>query len=171
MGANQSSPAAPGQEQVISAPEPGTSVQFSPSLIDRLSSPTHSSSSPSSSSSASSDDIVKRRLAAESAHLRSQEAEILSKISAALEKENLDKEKPGMSSEVLGRDIEEIREKVERIKERKAGKDKGEVRKAREGVEKCYLSHPDKPLDCWKEVELFKKEVAKLEQAFVKSLQ
>ncbi|OCF38167.1 hypothetical protein I317_01465 [Kwoniella heveanensis CBS 569] len=163
MGAAQSSQNV--QEQVISAPEPSTSVQFSPSLISRLSSP-HEETSPH----ASADEVVRRRLAAESAHLRSQEAEILSSISAALEKENLDKEKPGMSSEVLGRDIEEVREKVERLKERRAREGEG-VKAAREGVEKCYLNNPDKPLDCWKQVEAFKSEVAKLEQAFVKSLQ
>ncbi|WVQ67097.1 uncharacterized protein L199_005291 [Kwoniella botswanensis] len=164
MGAAQSSQNV--QEQVITPSEPGTSVQFSPSLISRLSSPSDSSSS----SSNSADDIVRRRLAAESANLRSQEAEILSKINAALEKENLDKEKPGMSSEVLGKDIEQIREKVERLKEKKLNTSKG-VREAREQVEKCYLTNPEKPLDCWKQVEAFKSEVAKLEQAFVKSLQ
>jgi altered-inheritance-of-mitochondria protein 13 len=125
MGAAQSSQT--GQEHVISAPEPSTSVsvscercerianghcrvvspvltcrpiQFSPSLVDRL-------SHPPSEKPKSTDEVVRQRLAAEAAHIRQQEAEILEKISAALEKENLDKEKPGMSSEVLGRDIEE----------------------------------------------------------------
>ncbi|KIR62437.1 hypothetical protein I314_03379, partial [Cryptococcus bacillisporus CA1873] len=138
---------------------------FSPALISRLSSP-HDPAPPTSST----DDIVRRRLAAESAHLRSQEAEILHSISAALEKENLDREKPGMSSQVLGRDIDEIREKVERIKEKKNNESEG-VKLARQSVEQCYLANEDKPLDCWKQVEAFKAEVAKLEQAFVKSLQ
>ncbi|ODO05699.1 hypothetical protein I350_04759 [Cryptococcus amylolentus CBS 6273] len=157
MGAAQSSQAP--QEQVITPQEPSTSVQFSPSLISRLSSP-HEPTNPH----ANTDEVVRRRLAAESAHLRSQEAEILKSISAALEKENLDKEKPGMSSEVLGKDIEEIREKVERIRERKT-KEGVAVKSARESVEKCYLTNPNKPLDCWKEVEAFKTEVSKLEQA------
>ncbi|KIR98410.1 hypothetical protein L804_03981 [Cryptococcus deuterogattii 2001/935-1] len=163
MGAAQSSQ--PAQDQLIQAQEPATSVQFSPALISRLSSP-HEPVAPSSNT----DDIVRRRLAAESAHLRSQEAEILHSISAALEKENLDREKPGMSSQVLGRDIEEIREKVERMKEKKNNESEG-VKLARQSVEQCYLANEDKPLDCWKQVEAFKTEVAKLEQAFVKSLQ
>ncbi|WVQ84307.1 hypothetical protein IAT38_006459 [Cryptococcus sp. DSM 104549] len=163
MGAAQSSQNA--HEQVVTAPEPSTSVQFSPTLISRLSSPHEPAPA-----SSSTDEVVRRRLAAESAHLRAQEAEILKSISAALEKENLDKEKPGMSSEVLGRDIEEIKEKVERMKEKRT-KEGEAVRAARESVEKCYLSNSDRPLDCWKEVESFKAEVAKLEQAFVKSLQ
>lgn len=156
MGAAQSSQA-PQTEQVISA-EPSTSVQvsssfsaksvpnplgptmsnkqFSPSLIDRLSSPSSKSSSPAENST---DEIVRRRLAAESAHIRKQEADILAAISAALEKENMDKEKPGMSSEILGRDIEEVREKVERMKKERTEKEGEGVRKAKEGVVKCYL--------------------------------
>lgn len=163
MGAAQSSQ--PAQDQLIHPQEPSTSVQFSPALISRLSSP-HAPAPPTSTT----DDIVRRRLAAESAHLRSQEAEILHSISAALEKENLDREKPGMSAQVLGRDIDEIREKVERMKEKRNNEGEG-VRLARQGVEQCYLTHGDKPLDCWRQVEAFKAEVAKLEQAFVKSLQ
>ncbi|OWZ35969.1 hypothetical protein C361_05289 [Cryptococcus neoformans Tu259-1] len=163
MGAAQSSQ--PAQDQLIQPQEPNTSVQFSPALISRLASP-HEPTAPTSNT----DDVVRRRLAAESAHLRAQEADILKSISAALEKENLDREKPGMSSEVLGRDIDEIREKVERMKEKRNKEGEG-VKRARQGVEHCYLANGDKPLDCWKEVEAFKAEVAKLEQAFVKSLQ
>jgi altered-inheritance-of-mitochondria protein 13 len=81
---------------------------------------------------------VRRRLAAESAHIRQQEKEILSKISAALEKENMDKEKPGMSSEVLGRDIEEVREKVQKMAKERGEKEGAGVRKAKEGVISCY---------------------------------
>ncbi|GFZ48634.1 hypothetical protein JCM24511_06383 [Saitozyma sp. JCM 24511] len=162
MGAAQSSQT--GQEHVISAPEPSTSVSFSPTLVDRL-------SHPPSEKPKSTDEVVRQRLAAEAAHIRQQEAEILEKISAALEKENLDKEKPGMSSEVLGRDIEEVREKVQRMRNERSSRENEEVRRAKEGVVKCYLDNPEKPLDCWKEVEAFKAEVSKLEQAFVKSLQ
>ena len=110
--------------------------QFSPSLINRLASPPPASSP---SQGDSTDDIIRRRLAAESAHIRQQEADILKQISAALEKENLDKEKPGMSSEVLGRDIEEVREKVERMRKERSEKETQGVRSAREGVRRCYL--------------------------------
>lgn len=43
-----------------------------------------------------------------------------------------------MSSEVLGRDIDEIREKVERMKEKRNKEGEG-VKRARQGVEQCYL--------------------------------
>lgn len=154
MGANQSAEAAP-REQVISAPpqDQSTSVQvclstsraksvktngqFSPTLINRLSNPSSKSKSDDSKPQ-SNDEIIRRRLAAESEHLRTQEAEILRDISSALEKENLDKEKPGMSSEVLGRDIEEIREKIERMKSDRLGQVGKGVQSAQEGVRKCY---------------------------------
>jgi len=111
-------------------------LQFSPTLINRLSNP--SSKSDDKSKPSSTDEIVRRRLAAESEHLRTQEAEILRDISSALEKENLDKEKPGMSSEVLGRDIEEVREKIERMKSDRLGQVGKGVQSAQEGVRKCY---------------------------------
>ncbi|KAL7418509.1 hypothetical protein Q5752_006967 [Cryptotrichosporon argae] len=167
MGAQQSSQAP--QEQVISAPEPSTSVEFAPSLISRLASP--ASPAP---STTSTDDVVRQRLASEAAHIRQQEAEILSSISAALEKDNLDKEQgaaAGLSSDRLGRDIDDVREKVERLRREREGKESARIREAKDEVTRCYLSHPDRPLDCWKEVEAFKAEVSALEQAFVKSMQ
>lgn len=82
---------------------------------------------------------MRQKLANESAALRQKEAEILGSITAALEKENLDREKPGMSSDALGRDIEEVREKVQRMVEDKKNKETEDVRRAREGVVKCYL--------------------------------
>jgi altered-inheritance-of-mitochondria protein 13 len=106
-------------------------------LINRLSNPSSKSKSDESKPQ-SNDEIIRKRLAAESEHLRTQEAEILKDISSALEKENLDKEKPGMSSEVLGRDIEEIREKIERMKKDRMGQVGKGVQSAQEGVRKCY---------------------------------
>jgi altered-inheritance-of-mitochondria protein 13 len=106
-------------------------------MINRLSNPSSKSKSDESKPQ-SNDEIIRKRLAAESEHLRTQEAEILKDISSALEKENLDKEKPGMSSEVLGRDIEEIREKIERMKKDRMGQVGKGVQSAQEGVRKCY---------------------------------
>lgn len=81
---------------------------------------------------------MRQKLQDESAALRQREAEILGSITAALEKENLDREKPGMSSDALGRDIEEVREKVQRMVEDKKNKENDDIRRAREGVVKCY---------------------------------
>ena len=43
-----------------------------------------------------------------------------------------------MSSEVLGRDIEEVRGKVERMKKDREEKEGEGIRKAKEGVVRCY---------------------------------
>lgn len=41
------------------------------------------------------------------------------------------------------------------------------VERARNEVVTCLRLHDRRPLDCWKEVEGFKREVARLEEAFV----
>lgn len=43
-----------------------------------------------------------------------------------------------MSSPVLSRDIEEVREKVERMKVNRGGREGEGVKRAREGVVRCY---------------------------------
>lgn len=42
-----------------------------------------------------------------------------------------------------------------------------EVEEAREGVISCLKLNDRQPLDCWKEVEIFKREVRKMEEQFV----
>ena len=44
--------------------------------------------------------------------------------------------------------------------------DKG-VKKAKEDVVKCLRINDRRPLDCWQEVEIFKKEVGRLEKDFL----
>ena len=44
-----------------------------------------------------------------------------------------------MSSEILGKDIEEVREKVQRMKKERTEKEGEGVRRAKEGVVRCYL--------------------------------
>ncbi|KAJ9111356.1 hypothetical protein QFC19_001124 [Naganishia cerealis] len=161
-------------EQVIRPQEPSTSVQFAPSLISQLSS-SAASSSDEPIARTHHDSAIMARLQAETERLRHEEAEIMAKISSALEKENLNKEKPGMSSELLSRDMEEVKEKLEKLgKKRKEvfeeEGEKAEVRKQRDAVVQCYLKNQDRPLDCWKEVEHFKKSVGNLEADFVASL-
>lgn len=41
------------------------------------------------------------------------------------------------------------------------------VQKARTGVVACLRGNDRRPLDCWEEVEAFKREVARLEEGFV----
>ncbi|RAK96720.1 Mic19 family protein [Aspergillus ibericus CBS 121593] len=70
-----------------------------------------------------------------------------------------------LSRETVNSEIEELRAKLEgrkKLIELDAG-----IEKARSEVVSCLRLHDRRPLDCWKEVETFKKEVARLEEGFV----
>ncbi|KAL4890733.1 hypothetical protein BDV59DRAFT_184070 [Aspergillus ambiguus] len=70
-----------------------------------------------------------------------------------------------LSRETVNADIEELRAKLEGRK-KLADLDEG-VARAKADVVGCLRLNDRRPLDCWKEVEGFKREVAKLEEAFV----
>ncbi|KAL2820011.1 DUF1690-domain-containing protein [Aspergillus granulosus] len=70
-----------------------------------------------------------------------------------------------LSRESVNSDIEELRAKLEGRK-KLAELDDG-VLKAKADVVSCLRLNDRRPLDCWKEVQEFKKEVARLEEAFV----
>jgi altered-inheritance-of-mitochondria protein 13 len=65
-----------------------------------------------------------------------------------------------------------VTDEIEKLKkalgERKVMKDlPKEVEQARQGVISCLRLNDRQSLDCWQEVELFKREVRKLEEQFV----
>ena len=65
------------------------------------------------------------------------------------------------------REIEELRKKLSQRKLREGiVNDKG-VEKAKEDVVRCLRLNDRRPLDCWQEVETFKKEVGRLEKGFL----
>lgn len=63
------------------------------------------------------------------------------------------------------KDIERLRTKLESRKKLSALDEN--VERAKTEVVNCLRINDRRPLDCWKEVDSFKREVAKLEQAFV----
>lgn len=66
---------------------------------------------------------------------------------------------------------DEIEKLKQQLSQRKVLKDlPKEVEQARDGVISCLRLNDRRPLDCWKEVELFKREVGKLEDEFVKKV-
>jgi altered-inheritance-of-mitochondria protein 13 len=69
------------------------------------------------------------------------------------------------SRESVLKEIERLRSKLESRKKLTALDEN--VERAKSEVVNCLRLHDRRPLDCWKEVEGFKQEVAKLEQAFV----
>ena len=73
----------------------------------------------------------------------------------------------GLSREIVQKEIDSLRKKLEvrRLKEDVVG-DK-EVEKAKGEVVACLRINDRRPLDCWREVEAFKREVGRLERGFL----
>ncbi|KAF4980922.1 hypothetical protein F66182_17193, partial [Fusarium sp. NRRL 66182] len=69
------------------------------------------------------------------------------------------------SREAVLKDIERLRAKLESRKKLSALDEN--VERAKTEVVNCLRLNDRRPLDCWKEVDSFKREVAKLERAFV----
>ncbi|KAB8075696.1 hypothetical protein BDV29DRAFT_171641 [Aspergillus leporis] len=70
-----------------------------------------------------------------------------------------------VSHKSVNSEIEELRAKLEG--RRKLVEIDESVEKAKSNVVSCLRLNDRRPLDCWQEVDAFKKEVAKLEEAFV----
>lgn len=70
-----------------------------------------------------------------------------------------------LDRENIQREISTLRQQLEKRK-RLRNVDQG-VEKAKDDVVSCLRANDRRPLDCWKEVEAFKREVARLEDAFV----
>jgi MICOS complex subunit MIC19 len=69
----------------------------------------------------------------------------------------------------LREDIEAVKRRVEKYSQRKqlgAGSDSS-VEASRQAVVKCYRENAERPLDCWKQVEEFKQQVAGIEAVCV----
>lgn len=66
------------------------------------------------------------------------------------------------------REIENLKEKLKghRVAEGVVG-DMSEVRNVKDKLVKCLRDNDRRPLDCWEEVEQFKREVARLEKGFL----
>lgn len=65
------------------------------------------------------------------------------------------------------KEIEELKKRLgqRRLKDEVIN-DRG-VEKAKDEVVRCLTVNDRRPLDCWQEVEIFKKEVARLEKGFL----
>jgi MICOS complex subunit MIC19 len=99
----------------------------------------------------------------------------LSNISA---KDLLPSKLTGESAEEKARkeaSTQKVQAEIERLRkelgQRKVVKElPKDVEKAREGVISCLRLNDRRPLDCWKEVEVFKREVRKMEEEYVRRI-
>lgn len=72
-------------------------------------------------------------------------------------------------------DSKSVKEELEALRSKLAERRKirdlePSVEKAREGVVNCLRENDRRPLDCWQEVDTFKREVAKMERSWVEKI-
>ena len=67
----------------------------------------------------------------------------------------------------MQKEIEELRKKLQQRKLREDVIGDKAVEKAKQEVVTCLRVNDRRPLDCWKEVEAFKREVGRLEKEFL----
>ncbi|KAJ4297541.1 hypothetical protein N0V90_005433 [Kalmusia sp. IMI 367209] len=185
MGAENSKPSSDVSQHVFSSDAP---VRFSNGLVDSLQKNTQTDSTRSKQQELQ----YQQRLTSELEKLREKEAQNLSELSKTL---SHDVEQPAelsltesvtekisdatsssatlaekqkqrdMSNASVTKEIEALKKKLEARK--KLEQADPQLNKAKEDVVACLRTHDRRPLDCWKEVELFKREVGRLERDFV----
>ena len=70
----------------------------------------------------------------------------------------------------MQKEIENLKRKLERRKVRENMEGMEAVEKAKGELVKCLREKDRRPLDCWEEVEVFKREVGRLERRFVEGV-
>ncbi|KAL6710774.1 hypothetical protein ACN47E_007831 [Coniothyrium glycines] len=181
MGADNSKPSSEAKQHVFSADHP---VRFSNELVDKLQKNTFTDST----RSRQQELQFQQRLTAELEKLREQEAQNFSKYSETLSDEEQTPSEPSLVEKIqdatsssatlaekqrqndlsntsVTKEIEQLRAKLAQRK--KLEQVDQELSKAKEAVIVCLRTNDRRPLDCWKEVETFKREVGRLERDFV----
>lgn len=159
-------------------------VKFSSELVDKLQKNTFTDST----RSRQQELQYQERLTAELEKLREQESQNFSKYSETLSGEPEQSSEPSlvekisdatsskstlaekqrqkdMSRDSVTKEVEALRSKL--ASRKKLEQVDADVGKAKEAVVACLRTHDRRPLDCWKEIETFKKEVGRLEKEFV----
>ncbi|KIX09477.1 uncharacterized protein Z518_00557 [Rhinocladiella mackenziei CBS 650.93] len=190
MGSGQSKPS-DSTKHVFASDTP---IQFSPELIDSL----QASSETDSTRAKTLELHIAQRVAAELEKIKNQESSTLEsirqKIAAGEETTSLDTSSsstPVHVSPISPKDLlpsesdeeeqrksqtsQKVQQEIEKLKQtlgqRKVLKElPKEVEAARQDVISCLRINDRQPLDCWKEVEIFKREVRKMEENYVSSV-
>jgi len=180
MGAGSSKPE-DASKHVFSS---GTPVQFSQELVDSL----QASSETNSSRAKTLELHIAERVAAELERIQKRESETLEAVRAKLSSEDpsegtsedpqstasklKDAFTPSSATKAKEQSSQKVQVEIAKLKrtlsERKVLKDlPPDVEKARNAVVSCLKVNDRRPLDCWREVEVFKSEVRKMEEKFV----
>ncbi|WFC99344.1 hypothetical protein MYAM1_002088 [Malassezia yamatoensis] len=116
------------------------------------------------------DSSIQEKIHKELNKLRKQEQDVQEKIRLALEKENLDREgkswfgkDKGQSSELLQQELDRVKAQIEKFNKHSLDSFPS-LKQARQDVVQCYRNQETRTLDCWREVETFRKALADAEK-------
>ncbi|KAH9864900.1 hypothetical protein IAQ61_008845 [Plenodomus lingam] len=181
MGADNSKPSSEVTQHVFAPEHP---VRFSNGLVDSIQKNTFTDSARSKAQELQ----YQQRLTAELEKMRQEELDNFSKFSETLSTESAQPSEPSlvdritdatssqatladkqrqqtMSRDSVIKEIENLKAKLD--KRKKLEQVDQDLSKAKEAVVACLRTYDRRPLDCWKEVEAFKREVGRLEKDFV----
>ncbi|KAI9786400.1 MAG: hypothetical protein M1839_006860 [Geoglossum umbratile] len=166
MGSSASKqPTGQASEHVFAA---GTPVRFSQELIESLQSNPETDST----REKTLELHIQSRVAAELEKLRERESRLLKDLEEQISNEAPDKSAPQQeespTSTAVHESITSLRSKLS--SRRKLESVDESVEKAKDDVVRCLRENDRRPLDCWREVEAFRKEVGRLERRFVEKV-
>lgn len=81
--------------------------------------------------------------------------------------ESEDHKKQDLGRESVQKEIDELKRKLQQRKMREEVVGDKAVENAKDSVIKCLRENDRRPLDCWREVDAFKREVGRLERGFL----
>ncbi|KAF1916766.1 hypothetical protein BDU57DRAFT_517056 [Ampelomyces quisqualis] len=181
MGAEHSKPSSDIRQHVFAPEHP---VNFSRELVDSLQKNTFTDAT----RSRQQELQYQQRLTAELEKLRQKEAQNFSRFSETLSAESEQPRQPSLGDSIADATSSKatlaekqrqndmsrhsVTDEVEQLRAKLANRKKLEhvdahVGRAKDAVVACLRANDRRPLDCWKEVETFKKEVGRLERDFV----
>ena len=115
---------------------------------------------------------IQNRVKQELKRLESEQNKALKELHEKLQepesnKSSTPKDKPDLGRQTVQKEIDELRKRLSqrRLKEEIASDNA--VEKAKDEMVTCLRMNDRRPLDCWKEVDAFKSEVARLERQFI----
>ncbi|KAL2417592.1 hypothetical protein ABEF95_011985 [Exophiala dermatitidis] len=166
MGAGQSKP----DESTKHVFASDTPIQFSQELLDSL----QASSETNSTRAKALELHIAQRVSEELEKDSSKSSDSLLQIPSIAPRDLLSSES-GEEKQRRAQSSQKVQQEIEKLKqtlgERKVLKElPKEVESARQDVVNCLRINDRRPLDCWKEVEIFKREVRKMEENYVESV-
>jgi MICOS complex subunit MIC19 len=118
---------------------------------------------------------IQSRVTAELEKLRERESRLLKELEDQISNEPLSSPENPISQQVESPTSTTVHESIASLRSKLASRRKLEeidesVEKAKNNVVRCLRENDRRPLDCWREVEAFRREVGRLERNFVEKV-